>query len=204
MTVNVVLVLLLLLAICLGAVSLGWPLVTRQRAMPVAGVESSPTAPSPLRSTTEVNNLEVSPTEAAPPTAPPATPEPTVPVAAGLQCSVGETFNGFYDCLITNPGSAPDELSLYVQAAGGQSNGFSPSVMIDEQGNFLPDSTTSLVPLGDFEPDETRPVRLILSCLAATGCPSTTFILSLWTDRGTQQAPGSELRLTAAFPTANQ
>jgi hypothetical protein len=113
-------------------------------------------------------------------------------------------FNGFYDCVITNPGAASDSLSLFVQAAGGQYNGFSPSVSVENQGNALPDTVTGLVSLGEFQPDEAKTVRLILSCMAATGCPATTFVLALWADRGTQQVPGSELRLTAEFPTASQ
>jgi hypothetical protein len=201
MTANIVLALLLAVAVCAGAVSFGLPLINQARGAVLA--QATATEPSPLRSTVEPNNAAVEPTA---PTEIPPTVAPTdaPPGASGLDCGTGQTFSGYYDCTITNPGADPDSLSLLVQAEGGQANGFSPSVTVDNQATLLPDARTNLVPLGDFQPAEEKTVRLVMSCMAATGCPATTFVLSLWTDRGTQKAPGSELRLTAEYPTAGQ
>ena len=68
----------------------------------------------------------------------------------------------------------------------------------------MPDAATNQVSLGDFQPAETKTVQVVLSCLAASGCPSTTFSLSLWTNQGTQQVLGSEVRVTAEFLTTGR
>jgi hypothetical protein len=130
----------------------------------------------------------------------------TTAAAAGstnLTCNSQDGAAGSYDCSVTNPGTAADGLSLFIQADGGQMNGFSASVSLENQGSLLPDPATNLVPLGRFDPSETKTVRVILSCLAATGCKPTTFVVSLWAADGALVVPDSEVRLAAQFPAAS-
>jgi hypothetical protein len=204
---NVVTVLALLAVGVIVVLSLIVPFVGRgqsTQAGPSVGAPAA-TAPAPALTTSEPQIETSAPTIPAPTSVPAASPTvPPVTEAAGLECDSQATSAGSYNCAVTNPGNSADNLSLFIQAEGGQMNGFSPSVSVANQGSLLPDSVTNLVALGTFGPDETKSVTVILSCLAASGCDSATFVVALWSGEDSQIVPGSQVLLPAEYPASGQ
>ena len=164
--------------------------------------------PTVALTATRVPATAVPPTQA-PPTLPPSTatrlPTPTaaataLPVfVAALACANADRPRNFYECTLTNTAKVTDTLSLAVQAAGDEFNGFRPSVSRESQENIQPDSLTGLFVVGEFAPGETQALRINLPCAVVTGCGETTFAFTPLVDRGQTLVANQVVEVTTHY-----
>jgi hypothetical protein len=107
----------------------------------------------------------------------------TAPVAAGeaITCNGIDQARAFFDCTVTNPGN-PDSINLIVKPLQSDVQGFFYSVSLNGQ-NVQP--VTSDTPgetwfnLGNLSAGESKPVRVSVACVAASGCNTTAFVVSV-------------------------
>ena len=107
----------------------------------------------------------------------------TAPVAAGdaISCAGIDKARTFFDCTVTNPGN-PDSINLIVKPLQGDVQGFFYSVSLNGQ-NLQPVASDTpgetWFNLGNLGAGESTPVRVSLACVAASGCNTTAFVVSV-------------------------
>jgi hypothetical protein len=99
-----------------------------------------------------------------------------------ISCNGIDQARSFFDCTVSNTDNTPAEFGVMITPLGSDVQGFFYGVTVDGQ-TIQPtpgeESGETIFNIGSISTGDSKPVRVTLSCVSASGCSTTAFTLSL-------------------------